>query len=1128
MSDPVFGARRKYNRFVSNDTLEDYSLRYTPQSFRTRSPFTVTNAAIGSVSFLALESIGANIAISYGFTHLLLAVLIGLPLMFLISAPIALYAVRCHTDIDLLTRGAGFGYLGSSITSLIYASFTFIFLAFEAAILAQMLLMAVGLPLPVGYFLSAVVVIPLILNGFTFISSFQRYTQLPWALLQILAICGVFMIMKDDRVRGEYVFNKTNFNPLFLGYSLSIFLSLTSQIGEQVDYLRFMPSKKRGKWMAFTGTMVAGPGWIILGSLKIIIGGILGINLIVTGADYNTAIDPNHMYLKAFSMLKLGSPATVGLTIIFVLLSQLKINITNGYAGSLAWSNFFARITHTHPGRVVWVFFNVIIAWLLMNCGIFEISAYVLNLYAIFSVSWCGALAADLLISKPLGLSPKRIEFIRQKLYDINPVGFGSMFAGVVFGLASFWGILGAACEAYSAVIALAISFFSSPLLAFLTHGRYFVIKQDPAPSKRTECAICGNEFDPEDMCMCPRYGKYICSLCCTLESGCRDLCRPGATIHQQLRALMPVFIKDHLPSSVLHFAGLMLVFSAVDFIVVLLGYTLNLRVFPNSGIGVDIFVRIYLLIEIVACIFTMLFILVDDSRSLAQSEVLKQNDLLEHEINERLKAEKLLDKAWKKADASNIAKTRYLSGISHELRTPLNTIMGYTQILRRADDIPANHRRAMDIICRSGDYLGSLIEGLLDISKIEAGKLELHPSQVRVRTLINELSEYFEAKAAEHGLSFHTYGADALPEAVNTDEKRLRQILTNLLTNAIKYTRAGEVVLDISYRFEVATFRVRDTGIGIKKEDLSKIFDPFSRLDEARRQASGTGLGLTISGLLASIMGGDLSVKSEYCKGSEFTLKLLLSRTDPPKIKVARPSDVTGYIAENGKKFTILTVDDNQAHRRLLCDTLSPLGFNMLEADGSESALAIAKEKHPDLYFVDISMPGHSGWEFISMLRQSGITAPAVMVSAEASEGKAPPEVRGKYNGYIIKPFNHSQLYSCIARLLQLNFTYKNVKGSGNNCSAFSEHSAGAKTNENCSAKKTVVSAVDKDESIKEILESLTGAIQTGYLKGCREGITLLKKHRVLNEQDAQQCLAMLNNFNFEALSKRLEGIRI
>jgi signal transduction histidine kinase/CheY-like chemotaxis protein/purine-cytosine permease-like protein len=1125
MSDQVFGGRRSYNRFVSNQTLEDYSLRYTPHGFRKRSSLTVTNAAVGSVSFLALESIGASIAIYYGFNHLLLAVLIGMPVMFLISAPIALYAVRCHTDIDLLTRGAGFGYLGSSITSLIYASFTFIFLAFESAIMAQLLLLTIDLPLSIGYLLSALVVIPLILNGFTFISAFQRYTQLPWAVLQGIAIYGVYEILRQGNLSLGDTFSGTSFNPLFLGYSLSVFFALTSQIGEQVDYLRFMPDSSRSHCMAMAGTVLAGPGWIVLGSLKIVIGGILGIDLIATGADYNTAVDPNRMYLMAFSMLKLDPAATMALTIIFVLLSQIKINITNGYAGSLAWSNFFARITHTHPGRVVWVFFNVIIAWLLMNCGIFEISTYVLNLYSIFSVSWCGSLAADLLISKPLGLSPKRIEFIRQRLYDINPVGFGSMSAGVVIGLFSFWGFLGQVFEAYSAVVALAVAFTMSPLLAWATHGKYFTVPQPKGPSERTVCAICGNEFDPEDMCLCPRYGKYICSLCCTLESGCRDACKPGASIHEQFRALLPQRIRSKVPPAALHFIGMMLVFSIVDFIVVLLGYTLNIREMPSSRMAFYACARVYVLIEIVACIFTMLFILVDNSRTLAQSEVLKQNDLLEHEIGERLKTEKLLEEARKKADASNLAKTRYLSGISHELRTPLNTIMGYTQILRRADDIPENHRRAMDIICRSGDYLGGLIEGLLDISKIEAGRIELHPAPFRVQLLVGELSSYFSSLAAEHGLWFRIEGAEKLPEMVKADEKRLRQILTNLLSNAVKYTRQGGITLEISYRFEVAVFKVRDTGIGIRQEEISKIFDPFSRLDEARRQASGTGLGLTISGLLTAIMGGDLSVKSECGKGTEFTLKLLLPKVYDQRIMLAATSDVVGYEAPGNRRFMIAVIDDNADHRGLIRDTLSPLGFTVLEADGCDSGLELARREHPDLFFVDVSMPVHSGWDFIGKLRDNGIGIPAVMLSAEASEGKAPPEMRGKYNGYIIKPFTQVQLYNCLTRLLPIKFIFRHSEAG----STAMQRPAPKNEPPKEDGLSNHHSARQNDPaSVRKAVGSLMQALGTGYVKGCREGISKLEEMGLLSQRGAGECRKMLERYDFEALGKKIGGLGI
>ena len=200
MVQPVIKARRVYSRYVANQTLEDFSLRYTAENARKRSPLTVSNAALGSISFLALEVIGANIAIFYGFNHLFFALLVALPLIFLVSKPIAFYAAKYNVDIDLLTRGSGFGYLGSSVTSLVYASFTFIFLAFESTILSNMLQIAFNLPLWIGYLVTSLVIIPLILNGFSFISKFQRYTQPIWAILQILSIAGVLLLSKDSHL----------------------------------------------------------------------------------------------------------------------------------------------------------------------------------------------------------------------------------------------------------------------------------------------------------------------------------------------------------------------------------------------------------------------------------------------------------------------------------------------------------------------------------------------------------------------------------------------------------------------------------------------------------------------------------------------------------------------------------------------------------------------------------------------------------------------------------------------------------------------------------------------------------------------------------------------------------------
>lgn len=353
MVQPVIKARRVYSRYVANQTLEDFSLRYTAENARKRSPLTVSNAALGSISFLALEVIGANIAIFYGFNHLFFALLVALPLIFLVSKPIAFYAAKYNVDIDLLTRGSGFGYLGSSVTSLVYASFTFIFLAFESTILSNMLQIAFNLPLWIGYLVTSLVIIPLILNGFSFISKFQRYTQPIWAILQILSIAGVLLLSKDSHLSLS-LSSSSDFNLYFFGYSLSILMALISQIGEQVDYLRFMPNKtKENKKSRYLGTLIAGPGWILLGGIKILIGAFLGVYLISIETPFKNAIDPNFMYLKVFDETTsfLGSYAnTVALllTVAFVGLSQIKINVTNGYAGSLAWSNFFSRLTHTH------------------------------------------------------------------------------------------------------------------------------------------------------------------------------------------------------------------------------------------------------------------------------------------------------------------------------------------------------------------------------------------------------------------------------------------------------------------------------------------------------------------------------------------------------------------------------------------------------------------------------------------------------------------------------------------------------------------------------------------------------------------------------------------------------------
>src|SRR5258708_1619048 len=449
----IVRVRRSYNQWVANQTLEDYALRFTAKSARRWSSVRVANTAIGAISFLALEAIGGAITINYGFANATAAILIVGALIFLTGLPIAYYASRYGVDIDLLTRGAGFGYIGSTITSLIYASFTFLFFAIEAAIMSLALEMCFGLPLFVGYVVSSLVVIPLVTHGITFISRFQLWTQPVWIVLHLLPF--IFIAALDlpsfgawTRFPGIEQRNGASFDLVLFGMASTVAFSLIAQIGEQVDFLRFLPVRNDRQrlawWMSY---LAAGPGWIIPGIVKLLAGSFLAVLAARHLVPLEKAAEPTQMYLVAFQYVFSSPHMALAFTGAFVIVSQVKINVTNAYAGSIAWSNFFSRLTHSHPGRVVWLVFNVTIGLLLMELGIFKALERILGFYSIVAVAWVGALVADLVINKPLGLSPPFIEFKRAHLYDINPVGVGAMVLATAAGIIALTGVLGTTCQ---------------------------------------------------------------------------------------------------------------------------------------------------------------------------------------------------------------------------------------------------------------------------------------------------------------------------------------------------------------------------------------------------------------------------------------------------------------------------------------------------------------------------------------------------------------------------------------------------------------------------------------------------------------------------------------------------------
>ena len=1030
--------RRQYNQWVANQTLEDFALRFTAKSARRWSAARVANTALGAISFLALEAIGGTITLNYGVTNSAAAIVTVSIVIFCCGLPIAYHAAKYGIDIDLLTRGAGFGYIGSTVTSLIYASFTFIFFAIEAVILATALELCFGIPRPIGYLVSAVVIIPLVTYGITLISRFQLWTQPLWIILHILPFAAI--AYGNPQSFAEWLkFGGTHGGPpgqlnlVWFGAAASVVFSLVAQIGEQVDFLRFLPrdrhTSRTSWWIAL---LSAGPGWIVLGALKLLAGSFLAFFALSHGVSFEHAAEPAHMYLEAFRYLLLQPGVALALTGSFVVLSQLKINVTNAYAGSIAWSNFFSRLTHSHPGRVVWLVFNVLVALLLMEIGVYKALEQTLALYSNVAIAWVGALVADLVINKPLGLRPQNMEFKRAHLYDINPVGVGAMTIATIVSISAFYGLFGPTAKALSPFVALLVAFIVAPTIAYVTDGKYYIARKPKRSWQDLEaiqCCICEHSFEPEDMAACPAYAGPICSLCCSLDARCHDLCKP----HARFQAHVMETLGDRLPKPIYalidshlgHYIGVFAISAG------LVGLTLGLIYLQTAAaVTADnlqlsaVLWKVFFALSLIIGVVAWLFVLAKQSRRAAEAETRRQTELLIQEIDAHKRTDAALQRAKEAAESANLAKSRYVVGLSHELRSPLNAISGYAQLLEQDNGLQSKPRDQVRVVRRSADHLSGLIDGILDISKIEAGRLYLSREEVRLHDFLDQLVGMFRLQAAAKGIDFVFDRPAHLPVAVFSDEKRLRQILINLLSNAIKFTQIGSVRFIVHYRSPVAEFEIDDTGPGIEPDDLDRIFAPFERGALGMSQPhTGTGLGLTISRLLAGVMGGDIKVESTVGVGSTFRVKMLLSEVANPTRDAPIAATVFGY---HGPRKTILVTDDDPVQRDLLREVLTPLGFILLSAADGPGCLALAQHCRPDLFLLDISMPGMDGWAVAETLRSTGHhQARILMVSASALEAHGAPLAQPFHDGYLMKPIDIPRLLELIRQLLRIEWQY-------------------------------------------------------------------------------------------------------
>ena len=515
------------------ETLEDYTLRFAPRSYRRWTPMVVATTALGGIAYMADFSIGAGIGLAHGTGNALVAIAVAAVVIFVTGFPLAYYGARYNIDLDLITRGSGFGYYGSVLTGVIFASFTFIFFALEGSIMAQGLKLGLGLPLWLGYLVSTLMVIPLVIYGMKALSKLQVWTTPVWLLLMVGPL--VYLVSTDPGTVDRFLAyagtdgdGGVNTASVLLG--AGVCLSLIAQIGEQIDYLRFMPPKteanKRTWW---TAVVMAGPGWVVLGALKQAIGVFLAVYILAkVGPD--VAPEPIQQFKGAFDAM-MPSWLVLPLAVALVVISQIKINVTNAYSGSLAWTNSFTRLTKHYPGRMVFVLVNLGFALVLMEADMFSFLNDILGFYSNCAIAWVVTVATDIGINKYLlKLSPLAPEFRRGMLYAVNPVGVVAFVAASALSIAMYFHGLGDTLQPYSPVAAAVIAFVLTPLMAIVTKGRYYLRRTDDGidepmldaegnPSAVTyDCHVCHQPYERPDLAACATHDAVVCSLCLSTD----------------------------------------------------------------------------------------------------------------------------------------------------------------------------------------------------------------------------------------------------------------------------------------------------------------------------------------------------------------------------------------------------------------------------------------------------------------------------------------------------------------------------------------------------------------------------------------------------------------------------------
>lgn len=433
---------------------------------------------------------------------------------------------------------------------------------------------------------------------------------------------------------------------------------------------------------------------------------------------------------------------------------------------------------------------------------------------------------------------------------------------------------------------------------------------------------------------------------------------------------------------------------------------------------------------------------------SLSQSfnlmaEQLKSSfDLLETRVAERTiqlaEAKQSAEEAKEAADTANQAKSKFLASMSHELRTPLNVILGFTQLMERDNSLSEAQGDKLQMINRSGEYLLSLINDVLDMAKIEAGKIDLNESNLDIHSLLYTIGEMLQVRVKEKSLSLEIQRADNVPQYIQGDGKKLRQILLNLLGNAIKFTQVGGVILQVKLIEDTDQptqpqpflyFAVKDTGPGIDPSELETIFEPFVQTETGRKSKQGTGLGLSITRQFVQLMQGDIRVHSVIGQGTCFEFEIPVKVTDQASITQPKIMRCVVGLKHGQPQYRILVVDDHWENRQLLRQLLEPIGFQVREAENGQEAISQWENWHPHLIWMDVQMPLLNGIEAMKHIKkhlQGQSTWIIALTASSMSEERRMISSLG-FDDFVQKPFLESEIFEKMAQFLGVQYIYQN-----------------------------------------------------------------------------------------------------